>query len=114
MSEEKKTVELNDEELTKVVGGSGLHFGIAEISMFTKDGIEIWDTDVDVYRTDSQGEVFTVVYVSNNNYEGGAEAESTTFTFMSRSSSKVFLFTAKPGARQCIDIYKNNNIYNPM
>ena len=47
MSEEKKTIELKEDELTKVAGESGLHFGIAEISMFTKDGIEIWDTAED-------------------------------------------------------------------
>lgn len=104
--------ELTDEELEKVSGGDGLHFGIAEIHMFTKDGFEIEDTDVDVYDTDTN-EKFTVVYVSNNNYEEGYAAESTTFTLMS-SSRKFKLFTATKGAQQCMNIYRNNNIYNSI
>lgn len=81
--------------------------------MFTKDGIEIKDTDVDVYRVDSLGETFTVVYISNNNYEGGVGAKSTTFTFKPRSNIKYFLFTATPGAHQCLDAYVYSNVYNP-
>ena len=102
--------ELTDEELKKVTGGDGggLHVGFADIHMFTKDNCEIEDTDVDLYDADTN-ERFTVVYISNNNYEGNSMTDSTTFTLAS-SSGKFKLFTATKGAQQNTSVYKINNV----
>ena len=106
MSEQNKTLELKDEDLAKVTGGSNDYLpGSGWYEMYTSSMIKIKNTGGHSYKRKDSGEEFYVSSISDNGIPGSLTPVSTTYYFKSESSSACFSFTAeKNGANICYDL----------